>query len=109
MAININNLNNNAQVTAKHAEQQRNQQVQQNSSQQAQNAQQAASAPRQDSVSLSSSQSLNQATKKAQDSSGIDQSKVDKIKKALSEGSYKVDAEKLATNLISSEGKLFGL
>ncbi|NTS75408.1 flagellar biosynthesis anti-sigma factor FlgM [Catenovulum sp. SM1970] len=110
MAININNLGNNNQVNAKQAEQRNQQQVQQNN-QQAQSAQQAqTSAPRQDSVSLTNSaQQVSNATQKAKDASGFDQQKVDKLKKAISEGGYKVDAERLAQNIIASEGKLFGL
>jgi negative regulator of flagellin synthesis FlgM len=107
MAININNLNNN-QVSARQNEQQ----VQQQSNQANKQAsvQQQAAAPRQDSVSLTNSaQQMNNAQKKAQASSGFDQEKVDKLKKAIGEGSYKVDAEKLAANMVAAEGKLFGL
>lgn len=108
MAININNLNAN-QVNARQAEQQQAQQKN-NPAGTAAAQNQAANATRQDSVSLTNSaQQLNNATKKAQNASGFDQEKVDKLKKAISEGSYKVDADKLAANMIASEGKLFGL
>ncbi|AWB67961.1 flagellar biosynthesis anti-sigma factor FlgM [Saccharobesus litoralis] len=107
MAININNLANN-QVTARQAEQQ---QVQQQNNQGAQQSAQAqANTARQDSVSLTNNaQQLNNATKKANASSGFDQEKVDKIKKAIADGSYKVDAERLAANMITKEGNIFGL
>jgi negative regulator of flagellin synthesis FlgM len=108
MAININNLGGNTQVTAKQAEQQRNQATQQNNNQQQAQAAKT-QAPRADSVSLTSTQQMSSAQDKANKSSGFDQDKVDKIKKAIGEGSYKVDASRLAANLISSEGKLFGM
>ncbi len=107
MAININNLGNNNLATAKQAEQQKNQATQQNNQQQAQAAK--TQAPRADSVSLTSTQQMSSAQDKANKSSGFDQKKVDEIKKAIGDGSYKVDANRLAANLISSEGKLFGM
>ncbi|WP_078061873.1 flagellar biosynthesis anti-sigma factor FlgM [Catenovulum maritimum] len=107
MAININNLNNQVGNTA--ADAQKTAQNQQTANQSAQNAQQT-SAPRQDSVSLTqTAQNLNNLTKKASNASGFDQEKVDKIKKAIESGEYKVNSEKLAANIIASEGKIFGL
>ncbi|WP_111976569.1 flagellar biosynthesis anti-sigma factor FlgM [Algibacillus agarilyticus] len=105
MAININNLNN-AQVNARQVEQQNTQQKGANAPQSAQNQ---AAAARPDSVSLTNSaQQMGTAQKKAQNASGFDQEKVDKIKLEISEGRYKVNADKLAANIISAEGKLFG-
>lgn len=108
MAINVNNLNN--QIGKNTVDSQKALQNQQTTNQNAQAAQQASAAPRQDSVSLTqTAQNLNNLTKKATDASGFDQEKVDKLKKAISSGEYKVNAEKLASNIIASEGKLFGL
>lgn len=112
MAINLNNLNNQLGKTAVDA--QKTQQNQQQVTNQAANnaAQQAAStsAPRQDSVSLTqTAQNLNNLNKKAANSTGFDQEKVDRLKKAVASGEYKVNAEKLANSIIASEGKLFGL
>ncbi|MCU4676441.1 flagellar biosynthesis anti-sigma factor FlgM [Catenovulum sp. 2E275] len=110
--MNLNNLNNN-QLGKTAVDAQKTQQNQQANNQQAnQVAQQAAStsAPRQDSVSLTqTAQNLNNLTKKAANSTGFDQEKVDRLKKAVASGEYKVNAEKLANNIIASEGKLFGL
>lgn len=109
MAINVNNQNNNL-VNPKQVEQQRNAQVQQQNAGPAGQAQQAAAAPRQDSVSLTNAaQQMNQATNKAKSASGFDQEKVDRIKKAISDGDYKVDPQKLAASITAAEGKLFGL
>ncbi|WP_016955569.1 flagellar biosynthesis anti-sigma factor FlgM [Catenovulum sp. SX2] len=109
MAINVNNLNNNQVGKAAAEAQQKAQQGQQTANQTNTQAAQTG-APRQDSVSLTqTAQNLNNLTKKANDASGFDQEKVDKLKKAIASGEYKVNAEKLAANIIASEGKLFGL
>lgn len=105
MAINVNNtttqLNNTAADAQKSAQ---NQTVANNNAQAAQQ-----SAPRQDSVSLTqAAQNLNNLTKKASESTGINQEKVDKIKKAVESGEYTVSSEKLAAKMIASENKIFG-
>lgn len=108
MAINLNNLNN--QLGKNTVDAQKSQQNQQLNNPANQAAQQAKNAPRQDSVSLTqTAQNLNNLTKKANNASGFDQEKVDRLKKAVESGEYKVNAEKLANNIIASEGKLFGL
>ncbi|EWH09941.1 negative regulator of flagellin synthesis FlgM [Catenovulum agarivorans DS-2] len=109
MAINVNNLNNNQVGKAAAEAQQKAQQGQQTANQTNTQAAQT-TAPRQDSVSLTqTAQNLNNLNKKANNASGFDQEKVDKLKKAIESGEYKVNAEKLAANIIASEGKLFGL
>ncbi|MGI5309257.1 flagellar biosynthesis anti-sigma factor FlgM [Rheinheimera sp. WS51] len=103
MAININNLQNNAQVKTDKVEQQTQRQqasVQQNSAQ--------APNQKQDSVSLTpQAQQLTKLTEKANNSSGIDQEKVDKIKQAISEGKYKINVEQLAKSIVEFENELF--
>ncbi|RUO77025.1 flagellar biosynthesis anti-sigma factor FlgM [Idiomarina seosinensis] len=62
-----------------------------------------------DSVSLTSeAQQLNSLQEKAMSSSGIDQSKVDRIKTQIENGSYSVDVDRLASKLAQFEGDLFG-
>lgn len=71
--------------------------------------QQAATAPRQDSVSLTqSAQNLTQMQKKNNDAP-VNQEKVDKLKKAIQNGEYNVNAEKLAQNIAKFEAELFGI
>lgn len=112
MAININTLNKHlAQAGAQESQQrtQSNQELNQNSAQVTQSAGQSKPA-RQDAVSLTqTAQNLNSLNKKAQASSGFDQEKVERLKKAVEAGEYRVDAEKLAANIIENESKLFGL
>ncbi len=62
-----------------------------------------------DSVSLTAeAQNLSALQEKAMNSSGIDQTKVDRIKAAIENGSYKVDVDRLASKLAQFEGDLFG-
>jgi len=104
MAINNVNTNKPSTVDTKQTQQQQ-QQVQQQSS----NATAATTAPRQDAVSITpQAQQLNQLTRKAESESGINQEKVDKVKQALSDGSYKIDFDRLAKNLAAFEGDLYG-
>lgn len=88
------------------------QQQAQNKGGAAQNAaQQAAaqSAPRQDSVSLTqSAQQLNQVQKKATEAP-VNQEKVDRLKKAIQNGEYKVNPEALADKIAKLEGQIFGI
>ncbi|MDX5408488.1 flagellar biosynthesis anti-sigma factor FlgM [Rheinheimera fenheensis] len=104
MAININNLQNSAQVKSDKVEQ--NAQRQQATVQQ--NATQAAN-QKQDSVSITpQAQQFAKLTEKAGNSSGIDQEKVDKIKQAIAEGKYKINVEQLARRIVQFESELFG-
>jgi negative regulator of flagellin synthesis FlgM len=104
MAININNLQNTAQVKTDKTDQtvQRQQTaVQQNVSTQA--------TQKQDSVSITpQAQQFSKLQEKAANSSGIDQEKVDKIKQAIAEGKYKINVEQLAKRIMQFEGELFG-
>lgn len=88
------------------------QQTQQNQSaaKQAATAQaQATAAPRQDSVSLTqSAQQLTQVQKKSADAP-VNQEKVDKLKKAIQSGEYKVDPQSLAQKIARLESEIFGL
>lgn len=60
------------------------------------------SAPAQDSVSLSSASSQMQALETSiKESSGFDVKKVEAIKQAISDGSFKVDANRIADRLIA--------
>ncbi|WP_163935904.1 flagellar biosynthesis anti-sigma factor FlgM [Paraferrimonas sp. SM1919] len=43
---------------------------------------------------------------KIANSSGIDQAKVDQIKQAIAEGQYKIDTQKLASNMLKLEQEL---
>lgn len=107
MAINVNNNANKAQVESQKAAQQ--QQVQQRTTQQPQVNQQQ-SAARGDSVSLTpQAQQMNSLQKKAANASGVDSNKIANIKKAISDGSYKVDADRLASKMSHHEANLFGL
>ncbi|RRJ85017.1 flagellar biosynthesis anti-sigma factor FlgM [Aestuariirhabdus litorea] len=62
---------------------------------------------RTDSVNLSSEgKNLRQIEDKLSSQPEIDQDKVARIKKAIAEGSYQVDARKLADNLFAMEAQL---
>lgn len=107
--MSINNVNNNGAVNqppvdkAK-ANAQQNQSAAQNAAKQGA---QAASAPRQDSVSLTqSAQQLNQVQRKGGDAP-VNQEKVEKLKQAIQSGQYKVDPEKLASNITRLESEIF--
>ncbi|MDC8830432.1 flagellar biosynthesis anti-sigma factor FlgM [Alteromonas gilva] len=70
---------------------------------------QASTAPRQDSVSLTqSAQQLNQVQKKSADVP-VNQEKVDKLKKAIQSGEYKVDPQSLAKKIARLESEIFGM
>jgi negative regulator of flagellin synthesis FlgM len=72
------------------------------------NASQAASAPRTDSVSLTSSaQQLTQVQKKSSEAP-VNQDKVNKLKEAIQNGDYKVNAESVANKLTALETEIFG-
>ncbi|MCV2885492.1 flagellar biosynthesis anti-sigma factor FlgM [Aestuariibacter sp. AA17] len=74
-----------------------------------QKAQVATTAPRTDSVSLTqSAQQLSQVQKRSSDAP-VNQEKVDKLKKAIQSGEYKVNPEALAQKISTLEGEIFGL
>ena len=60
-----------------------------------------------DSVVLTNTaQILTKGTQKAKESSGVDSAKVEKLKNAIKDGSYKIDYESVANKLIDSEDEL---
>ncbi|GMM86008.1 flagellar biosynthesis anti-sigma factor FlgM [Pseudoalteromonas sp. MTN2-4] len=62
-----------------------------------------------DSVSLTpQAQQLKSLQEKAQQSPSFDSKKVEELKKAISEGKYQVDAEKLAKNIAAFEFDVYG-
>ncbi|GAA6185353.1 MULTISPECIES: flagellar biosynthesis anti-sigma factor FlgM [Alteromonadaceae] len=68
-----------------------------------------AEAPRQDSVSLTqSAQQLSQVQKKSSDTP-VNQEKVDKLKKAIQNGEYRVNPEVLAQKISKLEAQVFGI
>ena len=110
MSVNFNNLpggnTGNQQVNADKAELRS--QVRQQNTQQATVQQQTTTAPRQDSVSLTpQAQQFNKLQQKATNSSGVDNNKVDEIKKAIAEGKYEVNVQRLAEKLAHFESDLF--
>jgi len=67
------------------------------------------SAPRQDAVSLTQqAQQLNKLHRRAEQDTGVDADKVARIKKAIADGSYSVDAERLAAKIAHFESDMFG-
>jgi negative regulator of flagellin synthesis FlgM len=105
----INNINNGLPKTpvdnGKVAQQNQTQQSQQQAS--AQNATAAPAAPRQDSVSLTqSAQQLNQVQKKGSEAP-VNQEKVDRLKKAIQSGEYRVNPEVLANKIAKLESEIF--
>ncbi|MCL1050726.1 flagellar biosynthesis anti-sigma factor FlgM [Shewanella abyssi] len=68
---------------------------------------QTAVAQKADSVSITpQAQQLQNVQTKMADMPDIDQKKVDEIKAAIAEGRYKIDPEKLATNIANFENEL---
>lgn len=106
----INNVNNNGVPKTPLDNSKVNQQGQnQVAQQQAASKTAAAPAPRQDSVSLTqSAQQLNQVQKKGTEAP-VNQEKVDKLKKAIQSGEYKVNPEVLATKIARLESEIFGV
>lgn len=106
----INNVNNKSAVDAKQVQTQQSQQQQQVQQQaQARTAAVATPVARQDAVSITpQAQQLNQLTRKAESESAVNQEKVEKVKKALANGSYQIDFENLAKKLAEFEQDLFG-
>lgn len=73
------------------------------------NVQNATSAPRQDAVSLTQqAQQLTQLQRRAEANSGVDQEKIERIKKAIADGSYSVNSERLAAKIANFESDMFG-
>lgn len=110
MAINnVNNAGQKPQLESQRLNQQQAQQGQNaNNAQQSQQAASTASAPRQDSVSLTqSAQQLTNVQKKGSDAP-VNQEKVDRLKAAIQNGSYRIDAEQLASKISKAESELFG-
>lgn len=104
----INNINNGLPKApidnGKIAQQNQAQQTQQQAANQAS----AQTAPRQDSVSLTqSAQQLNQVQKKGSEAP-VNQEKVDRLKKAIQSGEYRVNPEVLANKIAKLESQIFG-
>ncbi|GGD72167.1 flagellar biosynthesis anti-sigma factor FlgM [Lacimicrobium alkaliphilum] len=110
--MSVNNINSNSGNLNKTQvdNQKLNQQTQNQASSQADKASaQAAAAPRQDSVSLTqSAQQLAQMQKKGTDAP-VSQEKVDRLKKAVQSGEYRVNPEVLANKIAKLEAELFGV
>ena len=103
MAININNLSSNSQVKQKLDQQV---QVKQQATQNSNSSEQVKSAGK-DSVTLTpQAQQLNELRKKANDAPVVDQKKIEQLKKAIADGDYKVNPEKLAASIANFEFKL---
>ncbi|MBC3766797.1 flagellar biosynthesis anti-sigma factor FlgM [Neptunicella marina] len=108
MSINVNNNNVSKPLVDNQKLQQ--QQGQSTNQAQAQQASVAQTAARSDSVSLTqSAQQLSQLHKKGSEASTVNQEKVDRLKKAIQAGDYKVNPEKLAQNIAKFESELFGI
>lgn len=97
----INNINsglNNTQISTKFEQQSRSSETTSS-----------APGPRQDAVSLTpQAQQLNQLQRRAENDSGVDEAKVERIKVALASGDYAIDAERLAARIASFESDMFG-
>lgn len=108
MAINnINNAGQKPQLESAKLNQQ--QQAQTQTANTAQQSQTAATTARQDSVSLTqSAQQLTNVQKKANDAP-VNQEKVDKLKQAIQDGSYKINPDALASKIARLESEMFGL
>ncbi len=101
MAININNLNS-SQVQQKQQAQAK-QELTQSTNQTGNNKAQVKSAA-QDSVSITpQAKQLNELQKKATEGPGISQKKIDELKKAINDGDYKINPEKLAASIANFE------
>ncbi|MCF2948162.1 flagellar biosynthesis anti-sigma factor FlgM [Paraglaciecola aquimarina] len=107
--MSINNVNNGGVKTPiDNQKLNQQQQAQNNSAQQASTQKTAATAVRQDSVSLTSSaQQLSQVQKKGSEAP-VNQEKVDKLKKAIQNGEYQINAESLAKKISALESEIFG-
>lgn len=98
MAININNLNNSSAVNSKVNQNQ----VKQNNAQQSAPSSQAKVS--QDSVSITpQAKQMAELQKKAGNGQAVNEKKVEQLKKAISNGEYKVNPEKLAASIAKFE------
>lgn len=105
---NVNNVNK-PQIDAAKVAQQQVPNQSSGSSSQAAAASQTAAPPRQDSVSLTqSAQQLTNVQKKGTEAP-VNQEKVDRLKKAISEGEYKVNPEVLAKKIAVLESQILGV
>nr|WP_284246577.1 flagellar biosynthesis anti-sigma factor FlgM [Thalassotalea insulae] len=101
--MNINNLTNNNQVKQKIDQQT---QVKQQATQNSAAAEQSKVASK-DSVSITpQAKQLGELQKKANESSAVNQKKVEQLKKAIMSGEYKINPEKLAASIANFEFKL---
>ena len=99
MAININNLSNGSQVKQQT-------QVKQQANKQSVDTDKARIASR-DSVSITpQAKQLSELQKKAQEAPTINQKKVEELKKAIANGEYKINPEKLAESIAKFEFNL---
>ncbi|NQZ06649.1 MAG: flagellar biosynthesis anti-sigma factor FlgM [Algicola sp.] len=106
MSVNFNNLSG-GQPGNQQIGSDKGSQVRQQTNQQA-TVQQTTKASAKDSVSLTpQAQQFNKLQQKASNSSGVDSSKVNDIKKAIAEGKYEVNIQRLAEKLASFESDLF--
>jgi len=103
MALNINNLSNTNQIKQQTAQKT---DVKQQATQNSTAAEQTKIASR-DSVSITpQSKQLRELQKKAQEEPVMNQSKIEKLKNAITSGEYKINPEKLAASIANFE---FGL
>ncbi len=103
----INNVNNNG-IPKQPLDNAKVNQQNQNQAAQQQAVAKSAVAPRQDSVSLTqSAQQLNQVQKRSNEAP-VNQEKVDKLKKAIQNGEYRVNPEVLAQKIARMESEIFG-
>ncbi|MFQ3207899.1 MAG: negative regulator of flagellin synthesis FlgM [Glaciecola sp.] len=107
----INNINNNINNNANKPQVDGQKLAQQQTQSQlagANTAQAASQASRQDSVSLTSSaQQLSQVQSKSAEAP-VNQEKVDKLKKAIADGEYRINPEVLAQKIAKLESQIFG-
>lgn len=110
MVNNVNNgVHNKPQLDNQKLNQQQQTQNQAATQTGAQKAQVAANAPRTDSVSLTqSAQQLSQVQKRSADAP-VNQEKVDRLKKAIQSGEYKINADTLAQKISRLEAEIFGV
>ena len=107
----INNINGSNQKPQLDNQRLNQQQTQNHAAKQsdAQKAQSNSTAPRQDSVSLTqSAQQISQVQKKSNDAP-VNQEKVDKLKKSIQNGEYRVNPEVLAQKISTLEAQIFGI
>ncbi len=105
----VNQVNNGNQTGSVYTNTKQKQDAAKTTAAQTQQAQVATTKAPQDSVNVSvQAQQLKGAQQKADDAPGFDQKKVNELKKAISEGKYQVDAEKLAKNIAAFEFDLYG-